>query len=242
MNRRPTNVRTSVPLIVCDRTADLLVGTATARCTTTLTTPFKPGWHSRGYIPHCDANGMIQHITFHQRDSLPKAALEHFEYTIADLPENEKKRRKLLKYHTLLDAGYGTCVLRLPEAARIVQNALLHFDGERYRLLAWVVMPNHVHALVESVDGFLLARIVQSWKSFTARRINEWVEEVGECRAGARRSTGPQSRGFWQRDYWDRYIRNDDHYHTVVRYIEENPVKAGLATAAQNWPWSSAHR
>jgi REP element-mobilizing transposase RayT len=131
-----------------------------------------------------------------------------------------------------------------------VEGALLHFDGERYRLLAWVIMPNHVHVLVEPLSGFSVARLVQSWKSFTARRINLLLadgSEGPECRAGARRSQGRPSRGWrsralWQRDYWDRFIRNERHLLTAIRYIEENPVTAGLAAAAEGWSWGSARR
>ena len=209
------------------------------------------GWHSRGYLPHCDAMGLIQHITFHLADSLPKSALENLERSIAEMPDDEKKRQRRQRYQAMLDAGHGDCVLHQPEAAKTVEGALLHFDGERYRLLAWVIMPNHVHVLVEPLPGFSVGRIVQSWKSFTARRINlmmSAVPEGPECRAGARRSQGRPSRGrrsqpLWQRDYWDRFIRHERHLLTAMRYIEENPVTARLAAAAEAWPWGSArHR
>jgi len=214
------------------------------------------GWHSRGYLPHCDAGGLIQHITFHLADSLPKSALENLERSIAEMPDDEKKRQRRQRYQTLLDAGHGDCVLRKPEMAKTVEDALLHFDGERYRLLAWVIMPNHVHVLIEPLPGFSVARILQSWKSWTARRINLMMSaapEDPECRAGARRSQGRPSQGrpsrgrrsraLWQRDYWDRFIRNERHLVTAIQYIEENPVAAGLAGAAEAWPWGSArHR
>jgi REP element-mobilizing transposase RayT len=208
------------------------------------------GWHSRGYLPHCDAGGLIQHLTFHLADSLPKSALDQLERSIAEMPDDEKKRQRRQRYQTLLDAGHGSCVLRKPKAAKIVEGGLLHFDGERYRLLAWVIMPNHVHVLVEPLPGFSVARLVQSWKSFTARRINLMMadgSEGPECRAGARRSQDRQSqvrrsRALWQRDYWDRFIRNERHLLTAIRYIEENPVTAGLAAAAEGWSWGSARR
>jgi REP element-mobilizing transposase RayT len=164
------------------------------------------------------------------------------------MPEDERKWRRRQNYQVLLDAGHGSCVLRYPETARMVEEALLHFDGQRYRLLAWVIMPNHVHVLIEPLPGFDVGRIVQSWKSFTARRINAWLagpSDGPECRAGARRSQGRQSmngrfRSLWQRDYWDRYIRNERHLQTAIRYIEGNPVAAGLVGAAENWRWGSA--
>ena len=78
-----------------------------------------------------------------------------------------ERYRRIERY---LDAGYGDCWLRRPEIATLVQDALLHFDGIRYRLLAWVVMPNHVHLLIETEPGFPLPGVVQSWKGFTATR------------------------------------------------------------------------
>jgi REP element-mobilizing transposase RayT len=108
------------------------------------------------------------------------------------------------------------------------------FAGERYDLIAWVVMPNHVHVLIRTYKGVALGRIVQSWKSYTGRRIRRMMEE-GEI--GARRFEG---KGVWMREYWDRYIRNERHFEAAVRYIHDNPVKAGLAELAEDWPWSSA--
>lgn len=131
-------------------------------------------------------------------------------------------RRRVEEY---LDAGHGACWLRRPEVAALVEGALRHFDGERYRLLAWCVMPNHVHALIETREGFPLADVLHSWKSFTSRVAGERVGRNGP---------------FWQREYLDRYVRNAEHYQAVVVYIEENPVNAGLAKVKTDWPWSSA--
>jgi putative transposase len=181
------------------------------------------GWHSRGYLPHLDQPGLVQFVTFHLGDSLPAAALR---WICAETPDDDAERyRRIERY---LDAGHGACWLRRPEIATLVQNALLHFDGTRYRLLAWVVMPNHVHALIETVSGFPLPGVLQSWKGFTAREANAQLGRTG---------------AFWHRDYYDRYIRDDAHLAAVVRYIEQNPVKARLVERAQDWPFGSAgHR
>ena len=79
----------------------------------------------------------------------------------ADDPRNAELRKRIERY---ADQGYGACWLRDDRIAAIVQGTLLHFDGERYRLLAWVVMPNHVHVLIETLEGFALSDVVQSWK------------------------------------------------------------------------------
>src|SRR5262249_55613866 len=124
-------------------------------------------------------------------------------------------------------AGHGTCRLKDPRLADLTENALLHFDGQRYHLLAWCVMPNHVHVLVEMKDGFPLPQILHSWKSFTSSEANKILGRAGD---------------FWQREYHDRFIRDDDHYRNTVAYIENNPVKAGLVKAAEDWRHSSVRR
>ncbi len=144
----------------------------------------------------------------------------------AGVPGKQQRQIELRgRVEEFLDAGHGACWLRQPEVAALVEGALRHFDGERYRLLAWCVRPNHVHALIETCEGFPLADVLHSWKSFTSRKVSKLVGRSGE---------------FWQREYLDRYVRNAEHYRAVVAYIEENPVKAGLAKVKTEWPWSSA--
>lgn len=140
----------------------------------------------------------------------------------ASAPGEAELRRRIDKY---LDSGQGECWLRRPDIARLTEGALLHFDDQRYRLLAWCIMPNHVHAMIETREGFPLPEILQSWKSFTSKQANKLLGRQGE---------------FWQREYLDRYIRHAEHYEQAVAYIEENPVKAGLVRVKTDWPWSSA--
>ena len=113
-----------------------------------------------------------------------------------------------------LDQGCGSCVLRNPAHAMIVANALRYFDGERYELASFVVMPNHVHVLFRPLEGCVLAGIVKSWKGFTAREINQRIRKTG---------------ALWQDEYWDRLIRNEGHFRRVMEYIRENPMKAKLS-------------
>ena len=193
-------------------------------------TPTPPkGWHSRGYHPHFDQPGLIQSITFRLHDSVPAALVQQWREeldilsnTPADDERQARLREMLDKYE---DAGHGACHLRQPEIAALVENALRHFDGERYRLLEYCIMPNHVHVLVETVPGHTLSDVVQSWKSFTAKKANQILGQTGK---------------FWMADYFDRYIRNEDHLTTVRRYIRENPVKAGLCERAEEWRFGSA--
>ncbi len=86
-------------------------------------------------------------------------------------------------------------------------------------------MPNHVHAVTETMDGHSLSEVVGSWKSFTAKRANAQIGRSGT---------------FWHADYFDRYMRDEDHLNRTIEYVENNPVKAGLVAVASEWDWSSA--
>ena len=125
----------------------------------------------------------------------------------------------------MLDRGAGSRALGEARAADIVEDALLHFDGRRYRLLAWCVMPTHVHVLVSQTEGWRLSSIIQSWKSFTAKAVGRPLDQRGR---------------FWAPDYFDRYMRDDGQMQAALAYIENNPVKAGLCLAPHDWTWSSA--
>jgi REP element-mobilizing transposase RayT len=124
-----------------------------------------------------------------------------------------------------LDRGLGKCWLRDSEVAAIVEDALLHFDGERYALLAWCIMPNHVHVMLETRQGHPLTSVIRSWKTCSSRLANLHLRRSGE---------------FWAPDYFDRFVRDERHYRAAIAYIEENPVKAGLVHRAAEWRWSSA--
>ena len=176
-------------------------------------------WHSRRYLPHFDHPGLVQSITFRLADALPALIIDRLKQ---DEPDSARLRERL---ETYLNAGHGACLLRDPAHAGIVEDALLYFDGQRYRLLAWAVMPNHVHVLVEPHAGHSLPELVQSWKSFSAKAFNHALGRQGVL---------------WQREYFDRYIRDEKHLHAVTDYIENNPVQAGLVKTASDWRFSSA--
>lgn len=188
-------------------------------------------WNSRGYLPHFDRKDCLQSITFRLNDSLPKSKLDQLESFLTTLPkETDKEQAKRQQIETWLDSGMGSCALRHPLVAEKVENALLHFDGDRYQLIAWCIMPNHVHALIE--PAIELSKIVQSWKSFTAR----WAKpRSAELELGV-----PTDKPFWMREYLDRYIRNKQHLSNVIDYINQNPVKAGLCLKPEDWLHGSA--
>ncbi len=219
-NRPPVNPKSSGS-VSAYRNAYGSAGVPPASSNNSPESQSQKGWYSRGYLPHVDVPGLIQSITFRLADSLPHDVLDR----LAGEKLDDAERRK--RIDAFLDAGHGECLLARPETAQIVEDALLHFDGERYRLIAWCVMPNHVHVLIETRAGHPLAEVIHSWKSFTAKEINKALGRSGEI---------------WQREYFDRYIRDDRHLQAAVNYIEENPVKAKLVTSAEDWRFSSAAR
>ena len=125
------------------------------------------------------------------------------------------------KIDSYLDAGAGECLLARPTVARIVAQTISHFDELRYRLFAWCVTPNHVHAVFQPAHYHSLAEIVHSWKSFSAKGINRAMERRG---------------AFWQREYYDHLIRDERDLRRTVKYVLENPVKANL----KQWAWVRA--
>ncbi|HEX4961909.1 MAG TPA: transposase [Thermoanaerobaculia bacterium] len=186
-------------------------------------------WRSRGYLPHFDEPGRVQALTFRLHDAVPDSVVQSWKDKLAwaeNLPATDPRevelRHLIARYE---DAGHGACWLRDERIAALVENALLHFDDQRYHLIAWCIMPNHVHGLIEMQENWTLGSIVHSWKSYTAHRANQILRRSGE---------------FWFREYHDRFIRDDAHFARAVRYIEHNPVKGKLVRLPEEWRWSSA--
>ncbi len=187
------------------------------------------GWHCRHYLPHCE-DKRLQTITFRLFDSLPAAAIEEMRQelrALQDLPDGAEKNARMVNLRKTVDryedSGYGSCFLRDPRIAQIVVDALRHFDGERYVLVAYCIMPNHVHVIVDLAEGWSLSDIMHSWRSFSANKANRILNRTGQ---------------FWMEEYFDRYIRDEKHFANALEYLLMNPVKAGLATEVGQWPWT----
>jgi REP element-mobilizing transposase RayT len=183
----------------------------------------KLGWYDRGYIPHFDGGEIPQFLTFRLFDSIPQTLLEQWREESRTQGEEGKMifRKKVEKY---LDRGYGECFLWDERVAEITQSSLLFYHEEKYSLQAWVVMPNHVHFLAMPFQNIELSEIAHSIKSYTAHEANKILNRQGQ---------------FWQHEPFDRYIRNEKHYVNVIKYIENNPVKAGLCKKPEDWQFSS---
>jgi type I restriction enzyme R subunit/putative DNA methylase len=200
------------------------------------------GWHERGYLPHCDFSGLVQFVTFRLADSMPASRRGEWEHLLK-IEDVREKRTKLEKY---LDRGAGECHLHDTRIAQLAEDALLHFHNERYELLAWCVMPNHVPALAH-VWQTPMGKMVQSWKRYIATQAEAQLSErrsptrrvsSAHTNAPARRAALQTLR--WEREYWDTFMRDEEQERTAIRYIENNPVKAKLCRVPEQWLFSSA--
>ncbi len=178
------------------------------------------GWSERGYLPRRDEPGLTQFVTFRLVDCFPESLRSEWEH-LWKIEDDQKCREELESY---LDRSRGECHLRTPEVAKLVEDAVRFFHTERYELLAWVVMPNHVHVLFK-VMAVPMAEILESWKKYTAVKANRLLNRRG---------------AFWMADYWDTFMRDAEHERKTICYIENNPAKAKLVQDPKEWRWSSA--
>jgi len=187
-------------------------------------------------LPHWAQPGTICFITFRTGDSMPESVVDrwleerwqwlrqhgidpmqsHWEHALAQLDkrlQSEFHQTFSQRWHDELDECHGECVLRRVELAHIVADSLKHFDGDRYELTDFVVMPNHVHLLAAFRDADQMLEQCRSWKHFTAARINRRLKRKGR---------------FWQQDGFDHLVRSAEQFEHLRRYIAENPMKARL--------------
>lgn len=160
-------------------------------------------------LPHLTRHESIYAITFCLADSIPLATLA------ATTGQDEPS---LPSQDALLDIGHGSCWLKQPEVASVVQETLSHFAGDRYLLLAWSLMPNHVHLILKPINGHSLSSIMHSIKRHSARAANEVVGRSG---------------AFWQNESYDHLIRNSEDLRNQIAYAYDNPLRAGMT----DWGW-----
>jgi len=184
----------------------------------------KPILKARNRLPHWSQGEVFQFVTWSLGDALPsekrrQIVVERRDWVRAHpkpwTPKEEMEYGELFseRVEGWLDRGGGACVLKRPEASECVARTLEYFDGERYALKAYVVMPNHVHVLVSPFAEWSLDRLVHSWKRFSTGRIRKVVGGEGRL---------------WMPGYWDRMIRSVEHLEYVREYIRLNPMRAGL--------------
>jgi putative transposase len=179
------------------------------------------------HLPHWRQDGATYFVTFRLADSLPQSKLHELEelrlYWDRHNPAphcaaalQELARRMAERVEHWLDQGLGSCVLEDPTLAEFVRTGMHHFDKERYELGAYVIMPNHVHAILRpsQCQTRPLETLLKSWKQFSSKNINPRI-----------RAKGP----LWQEESYDRIIRDEEHLDNCLQYIGRNPQKAGLS-------------
>ena len=215
--------------------------------------------HCRGYLPHIEGK-QFQMINFRLYDSVPREVVERWKEMLSLLgPLTSSQREQQEQTSCLLeqkrtsspreprghsfstykteadrllalldkyeDAGYGSCVLKNDNIAQIVHDAIFFYNNKKYNVISWCIMPNHVHVLIELIENVSLSNILHSWRSFSSNEINKILNRTGRL---------------WMPEYFDRFIRDNEHFNNVVNYIHNNPVKAGLVNDPTKYKWSSA--
>jgi Rad3-related DNA helicase/REP element-mobilizing transposase RayT len=186
--------------------------------------PDAPVGKTGRHLPHWRQEGATYFVTFRLEDSIPKDKLVQWQTELQEwlqrhpeprTPEQEMEYAELFaeRFHRWLDDGLGECRLKRPEISAIVEEALRFFDGQRYWLGHFVVMPNHVHCLVRPLGEHTLSDILHSWKSFTAKQINAALGREGKV---------------WQGETFDNIVRDEAALEKFSAYVQGNPVQAKL--------------
>ena len=175
-----------------------------------------PQW--RGDLPHIYKEGCTYFVTFCLADAVPDRLRRR--RTIEDAKDPTK-----IAEHFDLNPSTGNRILRHREIAGIVESAMLYFQGERYALSAWCVMPNHVHVVVTPFADHTLSTILHSWKSYSAHEINKALQQSGRV---------------WEQESFDHLVRSERAFEGFVQYTENNPVVAGLCHRPRDWSFGSA--
>jgi REP element-mobilizing transposase RayT len=183
--------------------------------------PAEPFAEFAGNLPHWRQEGVTYFVTFRLADSLPQAKLAQWqrerEEWVRSHPEPWSDSTRVAYHRQFtariekwIDAGYGACILTRPDVRDEIVRALQHFDGQRYWLDSWIVMPNHVHAIVTPLPDNMLSDILHSWKSYSAHALK--ALSPGRCRR------------LWQKESFDHIVRSADHLQRFREYIARNPI------------------
>jgi type I restriction enzyme R subunit/putative DNA methylase len=200
------------------------------------------GLHTRNSLPHLKREGGTYFVTFRLDGTLPAELIQRLkrereaiikQALAAKRPLTRQERKELFRWYSTrvdayLDAGHGECFLKQPEIAELVAGAVRYFDGQRYQLRSWVVMPNHIHVVVLPKSPETLSKVLHSWKSYTSSEVNKVLGRVGNS--------------LWQTESYDHLIRDDADLARCCEYTTINPVSARLCERPEDWKWSSLYR
>lgn len=187
----------------------------------------------RGKLPHWEIQDGRYFVTVRLADSLPIRALNELRQTHIELCavkiESEAWRAMQRKYfRTLekyLDAGSGSCVLRQPEVAKIVAKELHDLAEWDVEVTHFTLMPNHLHGMIVPSSNCLqsLGEIMKRLKGRSAHQIRAVIGGAGPI---------------WQREWFDRWMRDAAEEARTIEYIRQNPVTAGLVPRWEDHPWT----
>jgi type I restriction enzyme R subunit/putative DNA methylase len=200
------------------------------------------GLHTRNSLPHLKREGGTYFVTFRLDGTLPAELIQRLkrereaiikQALAAKRPLTRQERKELFRWYSTrvdayLDAGHGECFLKQPEIAELVAGAVRYFDGQRYQLRSWVVMPNHIHVVVLPKSPETLSKVLHSWKSYTSSEVNKVLGRMGNS--------------LWQTESYDHLIRDDADLARCCEYTTMNPVSARLCERPEDWKWSSLYR
>lgn len=216
----------------------------------------------RRKLPHIHSPGATLFLTFRLADSIPKSVIEKWKQEKIWLEkeqerilnskavnENQKEsfldfqRRWFVRFEDVLHKQESDIVwLKNKEVANLVADSLKYRNGKVYKLMAFCIMSNHVHAVFKPLlserslkevpnsnplmfesDAPTLGEIMQSLKGYTAHEANKILNRTGQ---------------FWEEESYDHEVRNDEELSRIIKYVLNNPVKAGLVKNWRDWQWS----
>ncbi len=215
------------------------------------------GHFHRRNLAHWQPGDAIIFVTYRLAGSLPADVLDRLReerrvLSKQPLREGETEREKAVRagkrmltsmdevLHRVTTQADSPCYLSDRRVAQLVQDGLHYWEARRYRLHRYVIMPNHVHILIEPLSvaqavslcsqtddptHYSLSLIMQSLKGYSGRKANAILGRNGP---------------FWQEESFDHWVRDKREYDRIVEYIDMNPVNAGLCCVPEEWKWSSA--
>ncbi len=188
---------------------------------------------TRRHLPHWEVEAAEYFVTVRCADSLPRDAvlrLAELHQTLAGITPGSAEFAGIQRQHfrsleKYLDVGHGSCPLREPECASIVIDELALLAEWHVAATHYTIMPNHWHALISPLPecGRSLSQIIKRLKGRSARRIRQ---QIGGC--------GP----VWQREWFDRWMRDDHEREKTVHCIQQNPMRARLVDNRESHPWT----
>lgn len=181
----------------------------------------------RRHLPHWRQEGATYAVTFRQADSIPQAKLQALKRWRVVWEEQHPEPRTETEWKDFaqeisskterwMDEGYGSCVFRASRFSEMMSNSLLHFQDQHHFTSCFVVMPNHIHAVIRPMPGFELEDCLKRVKRYVSRQVNKALDQEG---------------ALWEEESYDRIIRDEEHLWNVVQYLGRNPGKAGIPIA-----------